>query len=248
MFARNQHVYAGVAIDPPAEYLQESLLEMSKERRIVKEPTRDNLQQLQLPLDGSAVLSNVQACSFLLGLMIGFFIESSALSAHVLVLAMWGDDADPATVTFFSILWSCLTSVMPFVTLGFIRALASLIYLVSDHATDEHKNVIIWHIECRFGLGTLLGVCFASVLMDVLLDMTGHIIYSVGMLAGVVIFCFCFQICFGGKHRQETLFVSLLEKTQTKQVVLQPSPVQIENVDPSKMNCVEVKAGSLSIV
>jgi Ca2+/Na+ antiporter len=53
------------------------------------------------------------------------------------------------------------------------------------------KTIIIWDIECRFGLGTLLGVCSAWVLIDSLPAMSGHIKYSAGMLVGVMLIFQC---------------------------------------------------------
>lgn len=113
------------------------------------------------------VLANMQSYSFLLGLMIGFFTESSALSAHVLISAIFGDDAD--MVASLSVIYSCFASVTPFITFGFIRALVGLIYILSGDPTEETKMIIIWHIDCGIGLGMLIDVCSASVLMDLFL-------------------------------------------------------------------------------
>jgi hypothetical protein len=216
----------------PSQCLQEPLLEKStceKSTRKVHQHDED----LSLVVDGSPVLANIQSYSFLLGLMIGFFTESSALSAHVLISAAFGDEAGMVTV--LSIIYSGFASVTPFITLGFIRALVGLLYLLSGDPSEESKMIIIWYIECRIGLGTLIGVCSASILMDSLLGMHGHIRYSAGMLGGVMVLLLIFQFCFGNKHREGMLSGSSIE---TKQVApSSSSDNKHDRIDPTEMWC-----------
>jgi hypothetical protein len=168
-FARKQELCAAIPMD-----LQEPLLEKSNEKS-TKVHGQDE-EDPSLAVVGSPVLANIESCSFLLGLMIAFFIESSALSAHILVLALFGDDADRGMVSLFSFTWSVLTSVLLFITFGFMRVLAVRhMYCLSGADPSEENETIIWHIECRFGLGTLLGINSASTLMGLFLGINGHI-------------------------------------------------------------------------
>jgi hypothetical protein len=239
MSARKQHLFAAVPVDPPSEWLQESLLE-KYDGKSTKVQQDENHEDRSLTV-GSPVLANIQECSFLLGLMIGFFVESSALSAHVLVVAMIGDYVDPNMVTLLSILWSAFTSVLPFITLRFIRSLVSLIYIIMGDTSEEKKTLIIWHIECRFGFGTLMGVCSASILMDLLIGMDGHIKYSVGMFVCAMILSIIFHCCYGGKHRQVTIFGQSVQAPSA-------NSSRRDCVDPTEMWCGAVQPGALLIV
>jgi hypothetical protein len=66
--------------------------------------------------------------------------------------------------------------------LGFIGLLA-LIF----------KAITILDIECRFGLGMLLGGCLALVVMQISLERDGHIKYNAGLLVGVMMFSLFFK-------------------------------------------------------
>jgi hypothetical protein len=230
MFARKQTLCAAIPMDPPSQCLQEPLLEKSVSEKSTK---MHQHEEMSLVVDGSPVLANIQFYSFLLGLMIGFFTESSALSAQVLISAAFGDDAD--MVTLLSIIFSCFASLTPFITLGFTRALVGLLYFLSSDPPEESKMIIIWHIECRIGLGTLIGVCSASLLMDSLLGMDGQIRYSAGILGGAMVLLLIFQFCFGNKHRQVMLSGSSIE---TKQVApTSSSDNKHDRIDPTEMWC-----------
>jgi hypothetical protein len=215
-------------MDAPSQYLQESLLEKSTSEKYIKVHRH---KDMSLVVDGSPVLANIQSYSLLLGLMIGFFTESSALSAHVLISAAFGDDTD--MVTRLSIIYSCFASVTPLITLGFSRALVDALYLISGDPPEESKMTIVWHIEWRIGLGTLIGVCSASVLMDLLLGMNGRIRYSAGMLGGVMVLLLIFQFYFGNKHRQLMLSSTSIE---TKHVAPISSSDNMQDcIDPTEM-------------
>jgi hypothetical protein len=128
---------------------------------------------------GSRVLVYVQSCSFLLGLMMAFFDASS-----VLTLAIFGDDADPVMGPLFSIVWSCSSVI---ISLGFLHVFHRLlVYPLSVDMSEGKRAIVIRDIRCYFVLGTLLGVCSAWVLMEILLGMDGYIKYSAGMLVVVM--------------------------------------------------------------
>jgi hypothetical protein len=225
-------------MDPPSQSLHEPLLKKCNEKSL-KVHQHAKPEDPLLVVDSSPVLANIQSYSFLLGLMIGFVTESSALSAHVLISAVFGDDTD--MVTMLSIIYGCFASATPFITLGFIRALVRLLYLVSGDPPEESKMLIFWHIECRIGLGTLIGVCSASVLMDLLLGLDGHIRYSAGMFGGALVLLLIFQ------YRQVALFGSSI---QTNKAAPTSSPYnKHDRIDPKEMWCGgEVNTEALMIV
>jgi hypothetical protein len=243
MFARQQKLCIAIPMDdPPSQYLQQPLLEKSNEKSTKVLQHEKTEEDPSLVVVGSPVLAHIQSYSFLLGLMIAFFIESSALSAHVLALARFGVYFDPGMVTLFSIMWTCFTSVLLFITafatLHFIRNLITLPYHLSADPSEENET-IIWHIECSFGLGALIGVNSASVIMGFLLGVDGHIkYYSGGMLVGVMMLSLIFQFYAAKKHRQVTRFGSLATKTN-KVAPTSSSASKHGTIDPVETQCGE---------
>jgi hypothetical protein len=178
MFAREQKLFAAIPMDP--QYLQEPLFEKSNEESTKVHQHEKAEEDPSLVVVRSSKLANIQPCSFLLGLMIAFF----ALSAHVLTLAMFDDDADPGRVNLFSRIIRLFTSVI--ITFGFIRASDGFVYHLLGDPFEENKRILIWRIKCRYGFGTLIGVCAFWVLMDLWIGMDGHIKYNAGILVGVM--------------------------------------------------------------
>jgi hypothetical protein len=198
MFARKQKLCAAIPVDPPSQCLQDKLLEKSNNEKYTKVHQHEESEEdPSLVVVSSPVLANIQFYSFLLGLMkMAFFFASSVFQAYVLTLAMFGGDANPGMGTSFSIMWSFSTSAIS--TLGFFYALDKLkIYPLSCDMSGANKTIITWHILCHVGLGTLMGVCTASVLMNLLLGMDMYLKYSAGMLVGVVVLSLIFQFCSG---------------------------------------------------
>jgi hypothetical protein len=57
------------------------------------------------------------------------------------------------------------------------------------------KTIVMWDVEWVFALKTVLGVCSAWVVMDISLGRDEHIIYSDGMLLGVMVLSLIFHFC-----------------------------------------------------
>jgi hypothetical protein len=55
------------------------------------------------------------------------------------------------------------------------------------------KTIIMWDVEFVFALRTVIGVCSAWVVMDISLGRDEHIIYSEGMLLGVMVLSLIFH-------------------------------------------------------
>ena len=130
--------------------------------------------------------SSVKTSSLLLGLMVGFFIQFSTLGANYVVIILWGEDVmntSKSDIILFSLLWSFFTSSMAIVILAFLRNL-----IEASYTGDDFENVIL-HLECRFVVGALIGVCSAWAATDYVLGMAQQIIYSVGTLAVALLWC-----------------------------------------------------------
>jgi hypothetical protein len=229
MFARKQTLCAGIPMDSPSQCLQEALLQECNEQ--------STKVHQHLVVD-SSVLAIIQFCSFLLGLMMmDFFIASSAFSAHVLTLTMFGDDADPVMVTLFSSMLSCST--IGISTLCLISAFDRLVYPLHGDLSEENKAIIIRHILCHFVLGTLLGFSSAWVLMDLLLGMDRHIKYDAGMLACFIMLSLIFHFWSSG---HVTLFGSLVETNKVAQTSSSASNKH-GTIDP-----VEIRRGEVALL
>jgi hypothetical protein len=244
MFAIKQKFGAAIPVDPPSQCLQDPLLEKSNSKKYMHQHEKAE-EDPSLAVVGSPVLANIQLYSFLLGLMImAFFIASFVFEAHVLTLAMFGDNAVPGMVTLFSVMWSFSTSAIT--TLGFFYALGRLNYSLSGDTSAENETIIIRDISCRFGLGTLIGFCSAWVLVDLLLGLDRRIKYSAGVLVGVTMLSLIFQFCSGNKHRQVTLFGSLVETNKFAPLSSWANKHGI--IDPAEMGCGEVHSDNLVLI
>ena len=130
--------------------------------------------------------SKVKTSSLLLGLMVGFFIQFSTLGANYLAITLWGEDVmntSKADIILFSLLWSFFTSSMAIVILAFLRNL-----IEASYTGDDFDNVIL-HLECRFVVGALIGVCSAWAATDYVLGMSQQIVYSVATLVVALLWC-----------------------------------------------------------
>jgi hypothetical protein len=146
-------------------------------------------------------LSQINSSSLCLGVMIGLFIQFSTLGANFLVLSIWGSEIVNKTKTeivVFSLLWSLCTSGMAVAVLIFLRKLVSTTYsALSGHKsenTDSGKiedviDEMIAQVECRFIVGSLVGVCVAWSITDYLLGMREQIVYSIATLIVALIWC-----------------------------------------------------------
>lgn len=61
---------------------------------------------------------------------------------------------------------------------------------------DEYLDNLTLHLECRFVIGALVGVCLAWTLTDFLLGMQAQIIYSLATLAVALCWCRAMVLCF----------------------------------------------------
>jgi hypothetical protein len=55
-------------------------------------------------------------------------------------------------------------------------------------------------MECRFVVGALVGVCMAWAATDVVLGMSGQIVYSLGTLAVALAWCKFMMWCFAPRE------------------------------------------------
>lgn len=151
--------------------------------------------QLDDPIFGKFKLS-----SLVLGLLVGFFIQFSTLGANFLVITIWGEDViskSKRDIVIFSLLWSFFTSAMAIIILGFLRTLVGITFAVFRQQHDEELlEDMVLHMECRFVVGALVGVCMAWTVTDLLLGMKAQILYSVITLCVALCWCRIMMVCF----------------------------------------------------
>jgi hypothetical protein len=137
--------------------------------------------------------------SLLLGLFVGFFIQFSTLGANFLVITIWGEDVvtkSKTDIVVFSLIWSFFTSAMAIVILGFLRNLVTITYTAVAGRSEDLLEDMILHMECRFVVGALVGVCMAWTMTDILLGMRAQICYSILTLIVALFWCKVMMMCF----------------------------------------------------
>jgi hypothetical protein len=144
------------------------------------------LEQEPSAVINDAVFFRFKTSSLVLGLMVGFFIQFSTLGANYLALSYMGESILSVTqrdLILFSLFWSLLTSTMAILVLAFLRSLISSTY------QGEDVEDIVLHMECRYVIGALIGVCTAWAATDVALGMTGQVVYSFITLVVALSWC-----------------------------------------------------------
>ncbi|CAB9516944.1 expressed unknown protein [Seminavis robusta] len=143
--------------------------------------------------------------SLIIGLLVGFFVQFSTLGANFLVIALWENDLmtrSKTEIILLSLVWSAFTSFMAILTLGFLRSVITIVFEASLPPSHRHHDQnalleeVILHLECRFVVGALVGVCLAWTVTDILLGMNIQILFSVVTLAISLLWCKLMMYCF----------------------------------------------------
>ena len=190
--------YSPVATeDTMDEYDYEQYLDEEEGGQTSSDSHNDN-QELSMPL-----FSVFKNHSLILGLLVGFFVQFSTLGANFLVLALWEHDLinkSKSEIVMLSLLWSALTSFMAILTLGFLRSVITIVFRASVGRDRINREAIleevVLHLECRFVVGALVGVCLAWTVTDVLLGMNIQIVYSIITLIVSLLWCRLMMYCF----------------------------------------------------
>jgi hypothetical protein len=143
--------------------------------------------------------SRLKFYSLLVGLLVGYFIQFSILGTIFLVIAIWGEDvaskAKTATLV-FRIFWSFLTTAIAVGILGFIRNLITIAYSAGGGRSKDFLQDMVAHMEYRFMVGALVGLCLAWTMTDVILGRWAHIAYSLVILVVALCWCKLMMTCF----------------------------------------------------
>lgn len=132
-------------------------------------------------VDNSAFFRFKTSSCLVLGMMVGFFIQFSALSVIYLgesILLLTQRDR-----ILLSLSWSLLISYMAILLLLLLAFLRSLIR--SAYQGKDVKDIAL-HVESRYVFEALIVVCTAWAATDVALGMTGQVVYPVIFLVLVV--------------------------------------------------------------
>ena len=160
-------------------------------------------RETRRPLETS-LFQSFKMSSLVLGLLIGFFIQFSTLGANFLVITLWGEEVvtkSKSDIVIFSLLWSLFTSAMAIIILGFLRNLVTISYSSLRREEDILEEMIL-HMECRFVVGALVGVCLAWTMTDLLLGMKAQIMYSLVTLGVALFWCQIMIKCFVSSERK----------------------------------------------
>jgi hypothetical protein len=135
---------------------------------------------------GAEVFARLKSSSFILGIIVGFFIQFSTLGTNYLALSFMGEailNVTQRDLIIFSLIWSLITSTLAIVVLAFLRKLLYTMYIGQD------IEDIVLHMECRYVVGALIGVCTAWAATDVALGMPDQVIYSIVTLISALSWC-----------------------------------------------------------
>ncbi len=142
------------------------------------------------------LFDRLKSSSFVMGMIVGFFIQFSTLGANYLALSFMGEailEVTQRELIIFSLIWSLLTSTMAIIVLSFLRKLIFSTYI--GHDIED----IVLHMECRYVVGALIGVCSAWAATDVALGMTGQVVYSFVTLVTALSWCRLMMHIFGSE-------------------------------------------------
>ena len=186
----------------------------------------DNEGRLVMPLFGA-----FKSHSFIIGLLVGFFVQFSTLGANFLVIALWENDLmskSKTEIVTLSLVWSAFTSLMAILTLGFLRSVVTIVFrasmpsassAASQARTEAILDEVVLHLECRFVVGALVGVCLAWTATDLLLGMNIQIMFSLATLTISLLWCKLMMHCFT-KDEKSLIHESKREKKREPVIVL----------------------------
>jgi hypothetical protein len=133
--------------------------------------------------------------SLVLGLLVGF----SGPGADFLVITIWGDEVvtkSQTDIVVFSLMRSFFTSAMAIVILRFRRNLLTVLYSAVAGRSQDLLEEIVLHMECRFVVGALIGVCLAWTMTAIILGMRAQIVNSLATLVVALFWCKIMMVCF----------------------------------------------------
>jgi hypothetical protein len=195
----------------------------------------------------SDLLSRIQLLSFVYGAFVGFFVECGALIAYVLYKTVQWKDRNPATaeILVFSLTWASVTSVLPCIALVLLRSLLlasnSLTTQRGQKSRETRLELIMWHLESRFALGSFVGVSLTAVLLEIILGLQLHILMTAILLTSVGSLFMCMNgrppVCEEERRR------ACVHKSKTPVQLLR----KMDGIDPPFLEN-EVKQGSLLTV
>jgi hypothetical protein len=129
--------------------------------------------------------------SLLLGLLVGFFYQFSALGMKYLIITIWGEDVvtKSKTTTFvFSLFGSFLLSAMTFASLGFLRNLVAITYSAIGGRSKDLSEEIVLHMNYGFIVGAVGGLSLFWTMEAVLWGTRAQTVYSLVALLVVAFF------------------------------------------------------------
>ena len=207
--------------DAPMAQASEPLIAVSTSATKSSSPATATSHQLD-----EAIFSRFKLSALLLGVLVGFFIQFSTLGANFLVIQIWGEDIlnkSRNDIVCFSLLWSFFTSAMAIIILAFLRNIVTIAYLSVLKRSQGLVEELVLHLECRFVVGALVGVCTAWTITDALMGMQAQIIYSVATLCIALVWCRIMMQCVRGNTettKNKAIEQELDEEEPTQRVIL----------------------------
>jgi len=170
--------------------------------------TRQNQQQQASPQRLSSknsddrlympALGHFKACSFMLGLLVGFFIYLSTLGAEFVGVMLWGRailEKSNHELIAFSLVWNFITTMIAIVILSSMRRLVAVVFMsvaTQTRTTDNAEDVLaelLSYMEGRFAVGALIGICASWNVTNFVLGMKPQLLQSIVILVVACLWC-----------------------------------------------------------
>lgn len=171
-------------------------VQLSQDHREDIHKPLDEVVEAILLEDDSPVFTRFKLSALALGLMTGIFIQLSSLAANFLVLS---DTIQLSKDTYIvtSLVCSFATSTIAIAILALMRTIVSITFKLVSMRGDEKQadkeefleEVIMQQMEHRYIAGTVIGVCGAWTVTDLLLGTEGKIMYSAITLLIALLLC-----------------------------------------------------------
>lgn len=172
------------------------------------------VQQAESAKLNEGTFGRFKMSSVLLGIIVGFFIQVSTLGANFLLATTSLEKYALKTkhdIIVFSVLWSLFTSAVAISILRFIRTMISVTFHAASKKSEEVLEEMIYQMETRFVVGTLVGMSAAWTITDFLLDMNAEMWDNLVVLLACLVYLRVRLHCFAKSLRESNLREGLSE-------------------------------------
>jgi hypothetical protein len=172
-------------------------------------------------------LGSFKTASLCLAMLVGFFIYLSTLGAEFVAVMLWGREIlnkSNHELILFSLIWNFVTTVIAIIILSSMRRMVAIVFMatVPESRTNAEDVLLelLGHMEGRFAVGALIGICASWNVTNFLLGMKPQIIQSCVILTVACLWCRVTLALLGSSGR--ALIYEEEEKEEQKEGMCSP--------------------------